>query len=91
MNKQEAWEDNCDNCMEQTYRRERMSRVMRLSLYGTNSTLFTLCCKVAICSDQKDCPVCGEEVDGYDPESRHKTEMYRWQDATRHWNRRAEK
>lgn len=29
---------------------------------GTNSTLFTTCCGVAICNDQEHCPSCGEEV-----------------------------
>lgn len=28
----------------------------------TNSTMFTTCCKVAICDDQEKCPVCKEVV-----------------------------
>lgn len=29
---------------------------------STNSTMFTTCCNVAICDDQKLCPKCGDEV-----------------------------
>ena len=28
----------------------------------TNSTMFTTCCRTAICDDQSHCPRCGEEV-----------------------------
>lgn len=37
-----------------------MSTVFYCSPY--NSTHFTTCCKVAICSDQQKCPKCGEYV-----------------------------
>ncbi len=29
----------------------------------TNSTLFTTCCNVAICNDQKQCPGCEQVID----------------------------
>jgi len=41
----------------------------------TNSTLFTTCCKVAICDDQSKCPVCGEAVP-YSPRERWNMAMY---------------
>ena len=48
---------------------------------GTNSTLFTECCKVAICSDEKCCPSCGREVVGSSIEDHHERAMYRWKIA----------
>lgn len=54
---------------------------------GTNSTMFTACCRVAICDDQKNCPVCKEPVIGHDAENDHKRGMIRWGNATRFWKR----
>lgn len=48
---------------------------------GTNSTMFTQCCEVAICSDEKNCPRCGRLVIGYDAESDHERAKIRWQSA----------
>ena len=48
---------------------------------GTNSTMFTLCCNVAICDDEPNCPVCKRKVIGWDAESSHKTSKIRWRHA----------
>lgn len=45
---------------------------------GTNSTMFTTCCNVAICNDQTHCPACIRKVDGWDIESAHERGVYRW-------------
>jgi len=52
---------------------------------GTNSTMFTECCSVAICDDEANCPKCGERVIGWDAKTRHDRAMIRWRDATRRW------
>jgi hypothetical protein len=54
---------------------------------GTNSTMFTACCGVAICDDQAGCPGCGREVVGGDEPTNHLRGRARWQNATRHWDR----
>jgi hypothetical protein len=56
--------------------------------FGTNSTMFTQCCGVAICNDQERCPSCEENVIGWDAESDHERGKIRWADATRHWDRK---
>ncbi|MFA5617306.1 MAG: hypothetical protein WDK95_10655, partial [Syntrophorhabdaceae bacterium] len=33
---------------------------------GTNSTMFTQCCEVAICDCEPNCPCCGMSVIGHD-------------------------
>ena len=38
---------------------------------GTNSTMFTECCSVAICNHQSCCPQCGRKVIGCDTESNY--------------------
>ena len=45
---------------------------------GTNSTMFTDCCGVAICEDQAKCPVCDKEVIGCDAETPHERGRIRW-------------
>ena len=50
---------------------------------GTNSTMFTECCGVAICDDEKCCPLCGREVVGSDIENVHERHVYRWKLAYR--------
>ena len=62
--------------------------VHSLSPQGTNSTMFTLCCSVAICDDEGRCPHCGREVIGCDlpPDERGRL---RWNRATGHWDRQA--
>jgi len=60
-----------------------------LPLYpqGTNSTMFTACCDVAICDDERCCPKCGRLVVGGNAESRSERSRIRWANATRHWAR----
>jgi len=48
---------------------------------ATNSQMFTTCCNVAICSDQKKCPKCGNLVLGYDEKSDHLRGVARWRYA----------
>ena len=52
---------------------------------GTNSTMFTECCEVAICGDERNCPLCGTKVVGHDAESDHKRGVIRWREATAGW------
>lgn len=54
---------------------------------GTNSTMFTECCTVAICDDEACCPGCGKNVIGYDADSEHERHRIRWTNATRYWKR----
>ncbi len=54
---------------------------------GTNSTLFTECCHVAIFDGEKCCPWCKREVVGADADSGHERHKIRWRNATRHWKR----
>ncbi len=55
---------------------------------GMNSTMFTECCRVAICDDQARCPRCKKEVIGADTETDHERDMIRWKYATQHWTQR---
>ncbi len=61
--------------------------VVPLYPQGTNSTIFTDCCHVAICNDQPKCPRCGSLIVGHDAGSDHKRSQVRWTAATRSWNR----
>jgi len=54
---------------------------------GTNSTMFTECCEVAIVSTEALCPRCRRKVIGYDEPSPHRRDMIRWKATTRHWKR----
>jgi len=63
------------------------SGVLPLQPGGTNSTMFTTCCQVAICDDEILCPRCGKKVYGWEAESRHERGRLRWASATAHWNR----
>jgi len=54
---------------------------------GTNSTMFTDCCEVAICDDQKNCPKCGNPVIGDRETTTAARSRVRWADATRFWNK----
>jgi len=62
--------------------------IVPLMPQGTNSTMFTQCCQVAICDDEGCCPRCGREVIGFDksPDERRRI---RWDNATAHWKRRS--
>lgn len=48
-----------------------------------NSTMFTTCCGVAICADERCCPACGRPVIGYDAVSHGERRMIRWRYAYR--------
>lgn len=54
---------------------------------GTNSTMFTECCEVAICDDETHCPKCKRKVVGFDAESAYERGRIRWKNATSHWKR----
>jgi hypothetical protein len=47
----------------------------------TNSQMFTECCEVAICSDQRRCPKCNSLIHGHDIESTHWRGVARWKMA----------
>ena len=64
------------------------SDIISLTPQGTNSTMFTACCSVAICDDEGHCPGCGREVVGHNAETNHERGRIRWENATRHWNRK---
>lgn len=55
--------------------------------HGTNSTMFTECCEVAICDDQPCCPVCGRRVIGYDADTEYWRGIRRSNDASRPWKK----
>ncbi len=61
--------------------------IMPLMPQGTNSTMFTECCQVAICDDEPNCPYCKRKIRGWDAESNHERGKIRWQYATGHWKR----
>lgn len=58
---------------------------------GTNSTMFTACCGVAICDDQPNCPTCKRKVIGHDANTKHERGIIRWRNATRYWQRNKRK
>lgn len=55
---------------------------------GTNSTMFTDCCYVAICDYERCCPKCGRNVVGADAGTNRERGMIRWRNATRLWKRK---
>ena len=59
--------------------------VLPLTPQGTNSTMFTECCQVAICEYEHNCPCCGRKIIGWDADSNHKRGMIRWKYATAAW------
>ena len=59
--------------------------VLPLYPQGTNSTLFTECCEVAICDDEVCCPKCGRKILGYDCSNIGKA---RWEYATKYWRKK---
>ena len=67
------------------YNEGYQSDIILLSPLGHNSTMFTGCCGVAICDDQKCCPVCGRDVVGADAETDHERRLIRRKNATRSW------
>ncbi len=64
-----------------------MAEILPLMPRGTNSTLFTECCEVAICSDEPYCPRCKRKVIGADAETIEERSKIRWKNATRFWVR----
>jgi len=65
----------------------KVSHIRKIYPTGTNSTMFTECCDVAICRDEKTCPLCKTPVIGYDAETDHARDRIRWRNATKNWNR----
>ena len=61
--------------------------VMSVHPTGTNSTMFTECCDVAICNDERKCPRCKRFVIGYNACSDNERGKIRWRYATSHWKR----
>lgn len=59
--------------------------VLQIYPQGTNSTMFTECCKVAICDGEGCCPKCNREIIGNDAKTSHKRGKIRWNYATFHW------
>lgn len=70
------------------YNPEHLVGVLALTPQGTNSTMFTECCQVAICDDEPNCPGCKRKIRGWDAESNHERGKIRWRYATGTWNRR---
>lgn len=66
---------------------EITAEIIPLYPQGTNSTLFTECCEVAICSDQCNCPKCGRLVVGHNEKNDGDRAYARWKSATRYWKR----
>ena len=62
--------------------------VMPLYPQGTNSTMFTECCEVAICNNESLCPKCKREIIGANEEKDSERGRIRWQYATKHWKRK---
>lgn len=44
----------------------------------TNSTMFTECCDVTICSYERRCPVCNALIYGHEATSDHERGTMRW-------------
>jgi hypothetical protein len=61
--------------------------VNKLYPQGTNSTMFTECCSVAITRSEKKCPYCNSLIIGYDAQTDHERDIIRWRSATSNWKR----
>ncbi len=66
---------------------EYPAEIMPIYPHGTNSTMFTDCCRVAICNDEKRCPKCNRLVIGHDAKTPEKRGRIRWENATKRWSR----
>jgi len=64
------------------------SDILPINPQGTNSTMFTGCCSVAICDWETRCPKCKREVVGAKAETEHERGKIRWRNATQHWKRK---
>ena len=69
------------------FNEEYPSDILPLMAHGTNSTMFTACCSVALCDDEKNCPKCKRPVIGAKAETSHERHKIRWQNATRFWKK----
>lgn len=67
---------------------KRVSNINQVFPQGTNSTMFTSCCDVAICDYEAVCPRCGNKVIGWDAECDYKRGRTRWEHATATWKRK---
>jgi hypothetical protein len=63
------------------------SGIIPIEPHGTNSTMFTACCRTAICDNERACPRCGNEVVGAEAATPHERGLVRWSHATGHWDR----
>ncbi len=61
--------------------------IVPLKPQGTNSTMFTECCRVAITDAESVCPHCHKPVIGHDATTTHERGKIRWISATRSWKR----
>jgi hypothetical protein len=64
----------------------KVMKVLPIYPSEANSTMFTECCQVAICSYQANCPHCGRPVIGHDLSEPARRRL-RWWSATAHWRR----
>jgi hypothetical protein len=83
----EKWRGKKRGYMNQGWPWYPIAGIVPLMPHGTNSTLFTECCEVAICDDQPNCPLCKRPVIGHDAETRAERHKIRWRNATHHWKR----
>lgn len=67
------------------------SYIEPISPRGTNSTMFTSCCRLAITDREPNCPGCEKPVIGHDETSDYRRGSIRWANATRLWERRSYK
>ncbi len=70
------------------YNPDYLVGVLPLQPQGTNSTMFTECCQVAICGDEPRCPCCKRNITGWNAATKHERDMIRWRYATAHWSKR---
>lgn len=69
--------------MTNAHEREQVAELLPLYPSGTNSTFFTRCCRVAICDDERRCPLCNMLVVGYDEPAGACRHNARWRHAYR--------
>lgn len=62
--------------------------IIPLMPQGTNSTMWTECCGVAITDGEVTCPCCHALVIGHDDNTPAERNRTRWYAATRHWKRK---
>jgi len=74
-------------CREMYYNDDAIVDIKPIFPQGTNSTMFTACCGVAICDDEDKCRRCERWVVGRG-EPRSVKGRIRWENATRHWKRK---